>query len=161
MYNYYWATSLWPGILTVVDLRTWALMHAVSGVFFAGGIFTTAYIEWLVTKTFSKPVQDFWYGAASSVEWALVLSGLTGSLISGVAQSWIMYQRPIMYAPIHVKLPIHILVAFGLWWLATDVTQRDAAGDKAMQRRRLLSNAISCLLTLAIFGIMVLKPGSA
>ena len=159
MTNYFWAASPWPSFLTAVDVRTWALLHALSGMLFAGGVFTTAFVEWLVFKADSKPVDDFWFAAASKSEWAIVLPGLTGSLVSGVAQSWMMYQRPLMYAPLHVKLPIHILVLFGIWWLATDVAQRSAAGDKSMQGRRQVSNAVSCCLILVIYGIMVLKPG--
>mmetsp|Transcript_30316 Transcript_30316/g.85676 ORF Transcript_30316/g.85676 Transcript_30316/m.85676 type:complete len:232 (-) Transcript_30316:50-745(-) len=159
MYNYYWASSPWPAFLTAIDVRTWALVHAVSGTLFAGGIFTTAFVEWLVFRSHSTAVQAFWFQTASKAEVAIVLPGLTGSLVSGVAQAWLMYQRPVQFAPLHVRLPIHILVAFGLWWLVTDVATRSAAEDKAKQGWRQGSNLVSCLFLVAIYGIMVLKPG--
>jgi len=156
--NYYRATSPFPGFLADVDVRTWALVHAVSGMLFAGGILTTAFVEWLVISKGSEPVKDFWFTTATKAEAAVVLPGLTGSMISGVAQSWILYRCPLQYAPLHVKLPVHILLLFGVWWLVTDLATRDAAGDESKQMKRLGSNAVSCLLVLALYFVMVLKP---
>jgi hypothetical protein len=157
--NYNGATSPWPSALTALDVRTWALVHAVSGSLFAGGIFTTTFLEWLVFRSPSRAVQEFWFSSATKAEAALVLPGLTGLLVSGVAQAWLTYQCPIKYAPLYVKLPIHVLALFGLWWLLTDLTTRDAVNDKGKQLRRQGSNLVSCMLLISIYAIMVLKPG--
>jgi len=160
VYNYYFATAPWPPGLGAVPLGVWSLLHAISGAAFSGGILTTTFLEWVVVTQGNADVKRFWYNAATRAEHVLVLPGLTGSLISGVAQAWLMYQRPLQYAPLHVKLPIHVLVLFGLWWLMTDLNQRHAAEDNNMQAGRLRSNAVSCALVLLIYGIMVLKPGA-
>lgn len=87
LYNYYFATAPWPpGLLEALPVRAWALIHAISGAAFAGGILTTAFLEWLVVTSGVDSVQRFWYRAATRTERALVLPGLTGSLLSGVAQ---------------------------------------------------------------------------
>lgn len=157
--NYFWGTSAWPGFLMSVDVRMWALVHAVSGMLFAGGILVTSVLEFLVVRSGSDDVQQFWFSAATKAEWLVVLPGLTGSMVSGIAQAWQMYQCPIKFAPLHVKLPIHVMALFAVWWMLTDVATRDAAKDKKKQGKRLISNLVSCLFVFALYGIMVLKPG--
>jgi len=164
--NYSRATSCWPAFLVdILPYRAWSLIHAVAAMLFSGTIITTTVLEWLVVDSPSKAAQQFWFAqhpsAVDTAETVLVLPGLTALLVSGVAQARLAYQLPLQLAPLHVKLPLHVLVAFGIWWVATDLSLRgaDAANSKQVQIQRRWSNVVSCLFVLALYGIMVLKPG--
>jgi hypothetical protein len=129
---------------------------------FAGTILTTTVLEWIVVRSGSAAVKQFWFEeTVDQAETALVLPGLTASIVSGIAQCWLTYERCLKRAPLHVKLPLHILSTFGLWWLWTDLRLRGAraATDDGAQIKRRWSNVVSCLFLLVLYGVMVLKPG--
>ena len=166
----------WPTLLTTGSRRGWNFVHAVSSTIFAGTILTTTLVEWLVVRAAHPAVMKFWFSTIPSVDVAVVLPALTGAMISGVAQSIQEYGR-VVEAPKYVKAVLHTLATFGLWWAATDrPTQRGATKavetwltmtqaarasssfPRILQWRR-ASNIISCLFVLALYILMVLKPG--
>jgi hypothetical protein len=62
---------------------------------------------------------------------------------------------------------LHVLLLFALWWGLTDrrsqakIKQAMEQGefDEAMLAGRRISNPVSCGFLLALYGIMILKPG--
>jgi hypothetical protein len=103
-------------------------------------------------------------------------------MISGIAQSFYNYGS-LSLAPRHVKSSLHVLFLFGLFWAYTDrKSQQDlldlaetsnswSAGDGQVSKdmvekemvsiwkRRRIVNVISCLFVVALYAIMVIKPG--
>ena len=82
-------------------------------------------------------------------------------------------------APPHIIYAFWALVAFAAWWALTDLTTQGSAlnsvleasvamadDDKEMDsvpdevKGRTISNVVSCVLVLVMYGIMVLKPGT-
>jgi hypothetical protein len=157
----YVRTTVWPRCLLRFPLIAWNLVHGLSAMMFAGGIITTTLLEWNLSmeesNVFPKLLQ---------VETVLVLPALTGSILSGVAQAFHSYAS-LRHAPRHVKSALHVLLLFGLWWGLTDrrsqakIEQAMEQGefDKAMLAGRRISNLVSCGFLLALYGIMILKPG--
>ena len=158
----------WPAGLTRIPLAVWSLVHAVSGMLFAGTIVVTTILEWLVVSHQQPPVSQFWFGTIMpAMEQAVVLPALTGSILSGVAQAFHNYSS-LRGAPRHVKSSLHLLFLFGIWWGVTDrrtqhPAQQEAAADGRVVPRvwklRRVSNLVSCGFLLALYAVMVLKPG--
>jgi hypothetical protein len=167
LYSYRSQTT-WPSFIPVISLRALNFVHAMSGMIFSGGIVTTTVLEWMVVNKKKRDLNVFWFATVPRIEKLLVLPALTGSIVSGVAQSFTSYGS-LRFAPQHIKSALHLLLAFGLWWAFTDgKTQQKAieasqSADLAeippvfLQRR--ISNGVSCIFVFLLYGIMVLKPG--
>jgi len=171
----YRSASCWPKAMVNLSLPTWNFVHSLSGMLFSGSIITTTVLEWIVVNysrrsqtQSNKAVYRFWFQNAPEIEQWLVLPALTGSIISGVAQAAISYGC-FKLAPRHVKSTLHVLFLFGLWWGFTDRKTQSKAqevdivqDDKTLPpvlRQRRISNVVSCVFLVAIYAIMVLKPG--
>ena len=144
---------------------------------FGGTIILSALVEYLVVKSGDATVMKFWFlDVPQKLDVNVVLPALAGVIVSGVAQANIRYGG-LATAPRHVVGAIHLLVTFGLWWAITDVTTQrktselirrhisyqdeDKIDEKELHRiltLRLASNVVSCLLVVALYAIMVLKP---
>jgi uncharacterized membrane protein len=147
---------------------------------FGGTIILSALVEYLVVKSSDASVMKFWFlDVPQKLDVNVVLPALAGVIVSGVAQANIRYGG-LATSPKHVVGAIHLLVTFGLWWAITDVTtQRKTSemirrhindqdeddvqkiDEKELHRiltMRLASNVVSCLLVVALYAIMVLKP---
>ena len=163
-----YGTTIRPAFLLKFPLKVWNLVHALGGMVFAGSILTTTILEWLVVANGEESVQKFWFQHVPRVERTVVLPALTVSIVSGVAQSFISYAS-VRRAPRHVKSALHILSLFAIWWGATDLTTQNRAlattdsvgGDvqKSVMSLRRFSNVGSCLFLVALYAVMVLKPG--
>ena len=168
----------WPRILTTGSRRGWNFVHAVSSTVFAGSILLTTVLEWFVVQSKSVAVWKFWFlSTVSLLDIAIVVPALTGAIVSGVAQSVQEYGK-IVEAPKYVKAVLHTLATFGLWWIFTDrptqykarmaivnVTGISATATLPWSTTphiflwRRASNVISCVFVLALYGLMVFKPG--
>jgi hypothetical protein len=158
----------WPAFLVRVPLATWSLLHAVSGMLFAGSIITTTILEWIVVSSRDQSVNSFWFQQVPKVEQMVVLPALTGSIISGVAQAFLNY-KSLRHAPRHVKSSLHILFLFGVWWGVTDRRTQGKAQEATFESnsdklptvmlQRRVSNSVSCGFLIALYAVMVLKPG--
>ena len=170
--NYRVKKACWPAFLVRPPLKAWNFIHSVSGMVFAGSILTTTVVEWFVVRhsrrNKSAGVFEFWFENAPKIEQWMVLPALTGSIISGVAQAALSCGC-FKLAPRHVKSSLHTLFLIGLWWGLTDRrTMRHVQNSPVVNggplptvvRQRRISNIISCLFLVAIYAIMVLKPGS-
>ncbi len=164
--NYF--RGCWPAALAEVPFTTLNFVHAVSGMLFAGCIITTTVLEWMVVESGSVPTQRLWFDKVPIVEEWIVLPALTGSIVSGIGNACIRYGS-FQMAPFHVQSTLFLLLAFGLWWGFTDRTTQARAqfalenslGEKRptiFQLRR-ISNVVSCLFLLALYGMMIFKPG--
>lgn len=158
----------WPAALAAVSFSKLSLIHAISAMLFSGSIVTTTVLEWMVVKSRDATVQQFWFDKVPQVEKWIVLPALTGSMVSGVAQAFQNYGG-VRHAPRHVKGSLHLLTLFGLWWGVTDrSTQAKAQEAAALEQRSLdiptvfqqrrVSNIVSCLFLVALYGVMILKP---
>ena len=115
------------------------------------------------------------------MEGRLVLPGVTGSMLSGMAQSFYNYGS-LRTAPLHVKSSLHLIFLFGIWWAVTDrqsqtdmlklsIMREENDNDNSdssttiqeemmrVWKRRRLYNTVSCLFVAVLYGMMVLKPG--
>jgi hypothetical protein len=146
------------------------LVHQLSAMAFAGTILATTLLEWVVVQSKESSVHQFWFTQAPRVEMALVLPGLTGFLVSGVALAFQNYGS-LVHAPFHIQWVMHLLTWSGLWWGLTDVTTQSKALDAATMATqdssnaiprvllfRRFSNLVSCGFLAALYAIMVLKP---
>jgi uncharacterized integral membrane protein len=166
--NYRQTATCWPAFLVRIPFQTLSLLHAVSGMLFAGSIVTTALLEWMVVASRDRAVNIFWFDRAPRVEKWVVLPALSGSIVSGVAQACFNYGS-VKLAPRHIKTSLHLLLLFGIWWGVTDRKSQERAQIASLQvwgeaiprvfRQRRVSNVISCLFLVALYAIMVLKPG--
>ena len=169
--NYQSSMPFWPAPLLETSFSILSLIHAVSGMLFAGTIITTTLLEWIVVASKDKAVNQFWFQHAPGVEKAFVLPGLTGSIVSGIAQAFQSYGS-LNHAPLHVKSAVHLLALFGVWWGATDRATQSKAYQAAMETNdpkddsipavmiyRRVSNLVSCAFLMALYAVMVLKPG--
>ncbi len=159
----------WPAALASVSVSQLSFVHVVSAMLFSGSIITTTVLEWLVVAGRNAAVQQFWFDKVPQVEQFLVIPALTGSMVSGVAQAY-AYYGSLRSAPRHVKSSMHVLTLFGLWWGITDRTTQGIAYEAAFQppgvaldipavfQQRRISNIVSCLLLVVLYGIMILKP---
>ncbi len=165
--------SCWPTALASVSVSQLSFVHALSAMLFSGSIITTTVLEWIVVAGQDAAVQQFWFEKVPQVERFLVIPALTGSMVSGVAQAF-AYYGSLRYAPRHVKSSMHVLTLFGLWWGTTDRTTQGKAYEAAFQQpgngvarnnnvpavfqQRRISNIVSCLFLVVLYGIMILKP---
>ena len=187
--NYKYKTVPWPSFLgnsTAAETtdqatgtlprrpsrRVWNFIHAVGSTIFSGTILVTTLLEWLVVKSGTPIVLAFWFRVVPILDVAVVVPALTATMISGVAQAVDEY-GPIKEAPKYVKAVLHTLVTFGLFWAATDRTSQHGA-LQALQTWldsssrgplpgilfwRRASNLTSCCFVMALYALMVLKPG--
>lgn len=162
--------NCWPAALTTVSFSKLSFIHAISAMLFSGSIITTTVLEWLVVTSRDAAVQQFWFDKVPQVEKWIVIPALTGSMVSGVGQAFSHYGS-LRHAPRHVKSTMHVLTLFGLWWGITDRTTQSKAHEMALKQRgsldsqipsvfqqRRISNVISCVFLVALYGIMILKP---
>ena len=161
----------WPAALTSITTANLSYIHAISAMLFSGSIITTTVLEWLVVSSRDAAVQQFWFDKVPRVEKWIVIPALTGSMVAGVAQTF-AYYGTLRHAPRHVKSSMHVLTLFGLWWGITDRTTQRKAHDTALQQQqgsldshiptvfqqRRVSNVVSCLFLVVLYGIMILKP---
>ncbi len=164
--NYF--RGCWPAALAEVPFTTLNFVHAVSGMLFAGCVITTAVLEWMVVESGSVPTQRLWFEKVPVVEEWIVLPALTGSIVSGIGNACIRYGS-FQMAPFHVQSTLLLLLAFGLWWEFTDRSTQfkaqsaleNSLGEKrpTIYELRRVSNVVSCLFLLAIYGMMIYKPG--
>lgn len=173
-----WPTSLFESL----SYSQWLFVHAISSMLFGGTIILSALFEYLVVKSSDKSVMKFWFlDVPQKLDVNVVLPALAGVIVSGVAQANIRYGG-LATAPKHVVGSIHLLVTFGLWWAITDVTTQRKTSEMIRQHNidqddkndvvhkidekelhnilimRLASNVVSCLLVVALYALMVLKP---
>jgi hypothetical protein len=169
----YFGGGPWPeNFIFDTPLSTWSLLHAVSAMLFSGTIIVSTLVEWSVVASRQANVLRFWFWTVPQLDALVVLPALTGTVLSGVAQACHLYGS-FATAPRHVTGAVHGLLAFGIWWAATDVTtQRSSktAVQKLINNQngstelppvlllRRASNVASCLVVLALYSIMVLKP---
>ena len=74
------------------------------------------------TKTTTKKTTTTSSTASSALfamEGWLILPAVTGSMVSGMAQSF-LYYGTIRNAPFHVQTSMQLFLCFGLWWAYTD-----------------------------------------
>jgi len=162
----------WPSqILEEVPVKYFGLAHGVGGMLFAGGIILTTLIEWLVVSSKKSEILQFWFSKVPALDSFIVLPALTTSIVSGVGLAVDHYDS-LGESPFHVVAAISTLLAFAGWWAVTDLTTQGVADEavrewkdnegqdvpQILQLRR-GSNVISCLFVLALYGIMILKPG--
>jgi hypothetical protein len=177
-----------PWLPVTLNKRVWVLIHAMSNMFFASGIILSTILEWRVLSTRNPEVIHDWFGkVVSKIETTIVLPSLTLAIVSGFAQTALDYGS-MATAPKHIRISIHILATFALWWMATDVptvqsskialndwyndvTKGQNVGQGTKEKHsittslpkvlylRRWSNAVSCLFVASLYGIMTLKPG--
>jgi hypothetical protein len=173
----YIGKTLWPAFLFLIPVKVWNLIHALSAMLFAGGVVTTTLLEWNLPSIISatagnaKKDQEQPDGQSSTmlltwlwqVESRLVIPAVTMSLISGVAQSY-HYYNTLRFAPTHVKSSLHVMFLFGIWWAWTDrrsqASIRKHGFDVSRVVQRQMSNLVSCAFLVALYSIMILKPGA-
>jgi len=162
LWNYYTTSTLWPAILLTIPLKFWNLLHALSAMAFAGGIVTTTLLEWKLPIVGGDTEQSKLLNWLWQVESKLVLPAVSMSLVSGVVQSH-MYYNTLKSAPPHVKGALHIMALFAIWWAWTDrrsqSSLREGGFDETKVIQRRFSNLVSCGFLLALYSMMVLKPG--
>ena len=151
--------------------RGWVFLHAVSGMLFSGGIVISTLLEWwIVNQTNQLELWKFWFTQVSSMDKLVVVPSLTLSMISGMAQTALDYGSMVT-APKHIRLALHIIATFGLWWASTDLTTQKRARKAVLDHAatsttiptvlilRRWSNVVSCLLVGVLYALMGLKPG--
>jgi hypothetical protein len=197
-------STMVTSLITLLPVNVWSLIHALSGMVFGGSILCTTAVEWMWPDELHQMVSERADQQTSSpsiddlslqllvnkmatktlfpMEGKLVLPGVTGSMISGIAQSFYNYGS-LRLAPRHVKSSLHLLFLFGLFWAYSDrKSQQDlldlaessnswTTGDGqstkevveqemvSVWKRRRIVNLISCLFVLALYTTMVVKPG--
>ena len=167
----------WPEAMDDVPERTWFLGHMLGGMLFGGGVILTAALEWLVVNSKNPSVFRFYFDKVPLLDAAIVLPGLTLSMVSGTGLAIERYGG-LGVAPPYIPLVFYTLVAFAAWWGFTDLTTQGralvavnewaATADidddgkrkdvpKIVELRK-ISNVVSCLFVVALYGVMVLKP---
>ena len=155
------------------------LPYAATGMLFAGGIIMTTCIEWMVASNKDSSALKFWFGKVPVLDAAIVLPGLTMTMIAGTGVS-IDHYGGLGKTPGHITNVFWTLVAFATWGALTDLTTQgkaaeaieewaeanDASNDSDSAKEipgivlfRRISNVVSCMLIVALYGIMTLKPG--
>lgn len=148
----------WPSSFAL-NKRAWVLVHALSNMFFTGGIVLSTIFEFLIVSsaesstTRNPEIIKYWFSenGVSKIDKFIVLPALTISIVAGFAQTAIDYGS-MASAPKHIRRAIHILAAFAMWWMTTDsvTTQQkaqhdvfewyekvsDAGGSKTLQGQR-------------------------
>lgn len=164
-----------PWFPVTLGKQTWVFLHAICNMLFTGGIVLSTILEWRVVSNENPEVVKYWFiNACSHIDKFIVLPALTVSIIAGFAQTALDYGS-MKTAPKHIRLAIHILATFGLWWIGTDLTTQRAAKTsvlswykKATKNRRVnlpkvvyfrrASNVVSCFFVGALYALMALKP---
>lgn len=130
----------------------------------------------MACQTKNASVLTFWFDKVPLLDMALVLPGLTLSMVSGIGLTIVRYGG-LMHAPQHIIYVFWALVVFAVWWGITDLTTQGSALNSVLDASarsasddldevpqevsgRLVSNLGSCFLVLVVYGIMVLKPGT-
>jgi hypothetical protein len=164
----------WPEQMAMVPERVWFVLHMLGGMLFGGGIILTTAIEWLVAHNRNSPVLQFWFDKVPLLDAAIVLPALTVAMISGTGLAIEHYGGLARAAP-HVAVVFYALIFFAAWWGLTDLTTQGKAltdvNEWAIQstqdpkldippvvEQRKISNVVSCLFILALYGIMTFKP---
>ncbi len=162
IWNYYTSSTLWPSFFLSVPLRVWNLLHALSAMLFAGGIVTTTVLEWKLPSVGSDAEQTILLKWLWQVESKLVLPAVSMSLVSGVVQAHVNYAS-LRAAPPHVKGALHVMALFAIWWAWTDrrsqASLREGGYDETKVTQRRVSNLVSCGFLVALYSMMILKPG--
>lgn len=124
----------WPRFLfeSIPD-RFWLLGHIVGAMLFGGGIILTACMEWLVARSKNVEVMQFWFGKVPLLDTAIVLPGLTLSMVSGTALSTNFYGG-LGNAPVHIVNAMWALVVFAGWWGLTDLTTQGIALEAVLKQ---------------------------
>jgi len=167
----------WPAVMKTIPERVFFLNHMVGGMLFGGGIILTTCIERLVAKSSNAPVLQFWFTKVPVLDGLIVVPALTVSMISGTGLSIVRYGG-LNIAPPHVGAIFWTLIAFMTWWAATDLTTQGTAlqavdemydqfqeGEENLETPKVVvdrhvSNVVSCFFVLALYSMMVLKPGT-
>lgn len=167
----------WPLILKTVPERAFFLSHMIGGMLFAGGIILTTCIERLVAKSNNPEVLQFWFTKVPELDGLIVVPALTISMISGTGLSIVRYGG-LNIAPPHVGAIFWTLIASMSWWAATDLTTQGPSlkaveqmyeqyeqGEVGLETPKVVvdrhvSNVVSCFFVLALYSLMVLKPGT-
>jgi len=167
-------------LFETIKLPVWNFVHAVSGMLMGGTIITTTILEWMILKNNSHgdgpiktvvpdAIQSLW-----SLESSIVLPAVTGSMVSGLAQSYLMYDG-IGFAPKYVKAALHTMLTFGIWWAimdkksqrqlvraveasqekSTDTAATDKTNNNSVWMKRKIANVVSCVLVVLLYAIMV------
>lgn len=158
-----------PANILDVPAKLWPVMHSLGGMLFAGGIILTTCIEWLVTESKNANVLKFWFEKVPALDASIVLPALTASIVSGTGLAVDHYDS-LGEAPFHVTAAISTLLAAAAWWASTDLTTQSAAFTAVEEwedgqdvpnilQFRKFSNIVSCGFVLALYAIMVIKPG--
>lgn len=162
-------------LLYALTRSQWAFVHAVSSMLFSGTIVLSALLEYLVVKSKKASVIRFWFTSLpQQLDAKVVLPALTAAIVSGMGQAAISYGG-LATSPKHVVGAFHLLLTFGLWWAITDVTSQRKAVEAVNSMStnesdevldipkvldlRIVSGAVSCLLVVLMYALMVLKPG--
>lgn len=143
-----------------------------------GGVILTTCIEYMVAQTKNSSVLQFWFDKVPLLDMAIVLPGLTLSMVSGTGLAVVRYGG-LSHAPQHILMAFWALVVFAVWWGLTDLTTQGSALNAVLAATaenenninemekvpdevtgRIVSNVVSCVLVLLLYGIMVLKPGT-
>lgn len=167
----------WPLFFKKVPERTFFLSHMIGGMLFGGGIILTTCIERAVAKSQDASVLRFWFDKVPILDGLIVVPALTISMISGTGLSIVRYGG-LNIAPPHVDAIFWTLIAFMTWWGVTDLStqgtalnavndmyekyeqgQTDLETPKVVVDRH-ISNVVSCFFVLALYSMMVLKPGT-
>jgi hypothetical protein len=171
----------WPQALSAVPERLWFVLHMLGGMLFGGGVILTTAIEWLVAHNRNSPVLSFWFDKVPLLDAAIVLPALTVAMVSGTGLATEHYGG-LGLAPPHIPIVFYALVGFALWWGLTDLTTQGKAlvdvNEWSIQNSltdnehspppdvpqvvhdRKISNIVSCLFIIALYAIMVFKPGT-
>ena len=168
----------WPmSLFTTLSYPSWLGIHELSGLFFGGGILLTSCIEALVISSRDKPALTVWFSRVPIFQAALVLPGLSGVMISGLALCADRYGG-LSLAPMYIKMTLHTLVLFAVWWAATDITTQRRSIEAlekwdpqeeeddpnksqfpSIVSGRNLSNFVSCIFVVSLYCFMIIKPG--
>eukprot|EP00536_Pseudo-nitzschia_multiseries_P017559 jgi/Psemu1/225534/e_gw1.1625.14.1 len=172
----------WPNF-GVIPYNVWLLGHQLGSMVFGGGVVLTTSIEWLVVTSKNAEVLRFWFRKVPWLNGAIVLPGLTLSIVSGTALTAIRYGR-LSNAPPHVIYTFWTLLVFAAWFALTDLPTQSKALEAVLSQQphehqhqhehrepdnsevphavteRMLSNAVSCLLVVVLYAIMILKLGT-
>ena len=166
-------------LFETIKLPVWNFVHAVSGMLMGGTIITTTVLEWMILNNNDSDgpsgnvvppsIQSLW-----SLESLIVLPAVTGSMVSGLAQSYLMYDG-IGFAPKYVKAALHMMLTFGIWWAIMDkksqrqlvqsvealqdvVDSTETNNNTSVWMKRKIANVVSCGLVILLYAIMILKP---
>jgi phosphatidylglycerophosphatase A len=137
----------------------------------------------MVAQTKNSSVLQFWFDKVPLLDMAIVLPGLTLAMVSGTGLTIVRYGG-LAHAPQHILMSFWALVVFAVWWGLTDLTTQGSALNAVLAATaenenntntsnnnemeevpdevtgRVVSNVVSCVLVLLLYGIMVLKPGT-